>query len=140
MKLKFFKNSLNSLYAFLTGLILLLPKAVFAFNLVPPPPIDPIQNCNNFKAQFFGAFDWVNTEYCTASGLALFVIKLIINMSGVVAIVFLMVGGFLYMTSSGNEEAAEKGKKIIINAIIGLVVIIMAGTIVTIISNLVTTK
>src|ERR1035437_8681639 len=86
MKLKFFKNFLNSLYSVLTSLILLLPKAVFAAAAVAP--IDPIQNCNNFKKQFYGAFDWVNPEYCTASGLALFVIKLIINMSGVVAIVF----------------------------------------------------
>lgn len=138
MKLKILKNLSKGFYSVLAGLVLLLPKIILAAATLTPA--EQQTNCDNFKKQFYGAFDWVKPDYCTASGLALLAIKLIINMSGVIAIVFLMVGGFLYMTSSGNEEAAEKGKKIIINAIIGLVVIIMAGTIVTIVSNLVTSK
>ena len=56
--------------------------------------------------------------------------------SGTVVILFLIYGGFIYLTSAGNDEAAEKGKKILINAVIGLVVIIMSTAIVTIVSGL----
>jgi len=95
--------------------------------------------CTNFLTYFAGAFDWINKSYfCSASGLAIFVIDTLINFSGVVAILFLIVGGFFYLTSAGNEEQSEKGKKILINAVIGLVVIIMAAAIVRILASVVT--
>ena len=57
------------------------------------------------------------------------------GVSRVVAVLFIMLGGFWYLTSAGNEESAEKGQKTLTNAIIGLVVIILAATIVRIIAN-----
>ena len=48
---------------------------------------------------------------------------------------FLIIGGFRYITSAGNEEVAESAKKIIINAIIGIVIIILSFVIVRVISN-----
>ena len=53
-----------------------------------------------------------------------------------VFVIFLMVGGFWYLSSAGNEEQAEKGQKTITNSIIGLVVIIMAYAIVRIVAGL----
>ncbi len=58
--------------------------------------------------------------------------------AGMVAVVFIVVGGFWYVTSAGNEEQAEKGRTALINAIIGLIVVIMSFAIVTVISNLIT--
>lgn len=101
-------------------------------------PQDPITLCTNFKKQFNGAFDWVPNSYCTASGVALFVTKLLLEFSGTAAVIFIMIGGFLFITSAGNEEQSEKGRKILVNAIIGLVVIILATAIVTIVSNTIT--
>ena len=42
---------------------------------------------------------------------------------------------FRYITAGGNEETAETAKKTITNAIIGIVVIILAFVIVRVISN-----
>jgi hypothetical protein len=42
------------------------------------------------------------------------------------------------MTSAGNEEQAEKGRKILINSVIGLAVIIMSTAIVTIVASALT--
>lgn len=64
-------------------------------------------------------------------------IRLFLSFAGAVAVVFVIIGGFMYITSSGNEEQAEKGKKTLINAIIGVVVIIMSYVIITVITNLV---
>jgi hypothetical protein len=69
------------------------------------------------------------------TGLLIQVIQFLLDFAGIIAVVVLIVGGFWYITSSGNEEQAEKGKKAIINAIIGLVVVVMSYAIVTIISG-----
>jgi ABC-type dipeptide/oligopeptide/nickel transport system permease subunit len=72
------------------------------------------------------------------TGLILSIIKFLLFFSGIVAVLFLIIGGFLYMSSGGNEEQAEKGKKTITNFALGLAVIIMAYAIVTILGNTLT--
>src|SRR5262245_50640302 len=62
------------------------------------------------------------------------VTNLLLTFAGIIAVVVLVIGGFMYIGSGGSEEQAEKGKKAIINAIIGLVVTLLAYTIVMIIS------
>jgi heme/copper-type cytochrome/quinol oxidase subunit 2 len=62
-------------------------------------------------------------------------INVFLAVVGIIAVAYLIYGGFRYMTSGGNEEAAESAKKIITNSIIGLVVIILSYIIVTVIIN-----
>jgi hypothetical protein len=47
-----------------------------------------------------------------------------------IAVLFLIIGGFLYITSAGNQEQADKGKKTVINAVIGIVIVILSWVIV----------
>lgn len=65
------------------------------------------------------------------------IIKLLLLLSGMVSVLFLILGGFWYMTSGGNAEQAEKGKNTITNFFLGFVIIIMAYSIVTIVNNLI---
>ena len=78
---------------------------------------------------------------CSAGGSVNSLIRTVINwMLGIafgIAVLFLIIGGFWYITSAGNEETAEKGKGTVINAIIGIVVIILSYVIINVISNLV---
>jgi|SRR3989344_2473262 len=69
------------------------------------------------------------------SGLIMRIINIALGVAGLVAVLFLIIGGFRYITAAGNEETAEQAKKIIINAIIGVVVIILSFVIVRVISN-----
>ena len=69
------------------------------------------------------------------SALILRVINIALTVIGLIAVLFLMIGGFRYITSAGNEETAEQAKKIITNAIIGIVIIILSFVIVRVISN-----
>lgn len=62
------------------------------------------------------------------------VINILLGIAGLVAVVFLIIGGFRYITAGGNEESAESGKKTIVNAIIGIVVVILSFVIVRVIS------
>jgi hypothetical protein len=51
------------------------------------------------------------------------------------SVLFMVWGGIRYITA-GDGDGAEKGKKTLINAVIGLVVSIVAFTIVSVLSNL----
>jgi hypothetical protein len=66
-------------------------------------------------------------------GIASFITYIVIAL----AVLFLVYGGFLFVTDSGDGKRAENGKKILFNALIGLVLAIVAFTIVSVISNLV---
>lgn len=71
----------------------------------------------------------------TVTSLLMRIIQILLAVAGLIAVVFLIVGGFRYITAGGNEESAESGKKTIINAIIGIVIIILSFVIVRVISN-----
>ena len=64
-----------------------------------------------------------------------FITNILLPLAGLIAVFFLIIGGYQYMTSAGNEELAERGKRTLQNAIIGLVIIILSYAIVTVISN-----
>jgi uncharacterized membrane protein YwzB len=49
----------------------------------------------------------------------------------VVAVLFIIIGGFWYMTSAGNENQARKGRDTLLYALLGTIVIIMSYVIVS---------
>lgn len=59
----------------------------------------------------------------------------LLGMVGGLAVLFLIYGGFLYITSGGNKERIETAKKTITYAIFGLIVVILAGTILEVITG-----
>jgi hypothetical protein len=71
----------------------------------------------------------------TFAGLLTYLIRLVLTIVGLVAIVFIMLGGFQYITARGDEEKASAGKKTLTNAIIGLVIVILSYMIVAVIMN-----
>lgn len=50
--------------------------------------------------------------------------------AGVIAVVYLVYGGILYITAGGDAEKATKGRTAVINAIIGIIIILLAYVIV----------
>ena len=64
------------------------------------------------------------------------VIKTILLITGGIAILFIIIGGFQYITSGANPEGVKKGKATVVNAIIGLILILLSYVIVVVISNL----
>lgn len=55
-----------------------------------------------------------------------------------IAVIILIIGGINYMTSSGDAEKAGKAKTMIINAIIGVVIILLAAFIIGLVQGLIT--
>ena len=63
------------------------------------------------------------------------VIKVIAGLAGLVATGFFVIGGFSYITSSGNPEHLDKAKRTLLWSSIGLAIVIAAF----VLSNIVTT-
>lgn len=57
-------------------------------------------------------------------------IKLILGLMTLVAVVLVVYGGFVWLTSAGDESKIENAKKIISAALIGLVVILLSWALV----------
>lgn len=49
-----------------------------------------------------------------------------IDFAGVILIIVFLVGGFMYLLSAGNDETANRAKKILLYGVIGLVIIVMS--------------
>lgn len=62
-------------------------------------------------------------------------LSIITLVAAVSAVFFLIKGGYLYLTSVGKPESLEQAKKTIRNALIGLVIVIAAGLIVSVFQN-----
>ena len=81
----------------------------------------------------------VGLGYGTATGLGtkdiregvMAIVKALLGFLGIIAIVIILYGGFVWLTSAGNEEKVGKAKKIIGAAVIG-VAIVLAAYIVTV--------
>ncbi len=52
------------------------------------------------------------------------IIRTFLGLLGIIALVLILFAGFRWMTAGGNEEKVEEAKKILQNAVIGLVIII----------------
>lgn len=53
-------------------------------------------------------------------------INIFLWVAGVLAAVYLIYGGVLYITAGGDAEKATKGRTALINAIIGIVIILLS--------------
>lgn len=58
------------------------------------------------------------------------IINYIVGALGLVAVLFLIIGGVQYMTAGGDDGKVESATKTIKNALIGLAVIVLSGLIV----------
>jgi hypothetical protein len=54
---------------------------------------------------------------------------------GYISVAFVVYGGFQYITSAGSADAVKKAKSTITNAIIGIVIAVLAGAIFNFLNN-----
>jgi hypothetical protein len=61
------------------------------------------------------------------------IISILLSISGAVAVLAIIYGGFLFLTAGGNETQVKTAKQILLYAIIGTVVIILSYVIIDVI-------
>jgi len=97
----------------------------------------------NLRDETFGQFDelresaGMESEDYLPEIIATY-IKYALTLMGFVLICLILYGGFLWMTAGGNEEQVKKAKRTIMNAVIGLVIIILAYGITAFVINAIT--
>mgnify|MGYP003393798104 CR=1 FL=1 len=63
------------------------------------------------------------------------VVQLAMTLAGIIAVIYIIIGAYNYFTAYGNEAKATAAKTTITWAVIGVVVIILAKVIITLIWN-----
>ena len=94
--------------------ITLLPNAALAAITVPAPSNLSTESISNTVGSIIGVAATI---------------------LGVIALGIIVYGGFLWMTSGGNEESVANAKKIMVAGIIGIIIVVMAYAITTFIMS-----
>lgn len=68
-------------------------------------------------------------------GVIFGIVNALLIFAGAVAVLFLIIGGFRYVVSTGNPEQVEGAKKTILYAILGLIIIFVAYVLVVLIQD-----
>lgn len=74
------------------------------------------------------------------TGIIQGVVNFIFKIALIVCPLIIIWGGFIYVTSGGNEEKTREGKRIITYAIVGLIIIILANGFVAMIKTILGVK
>lgn len=108
--MKLFNKSLISAYIFLS--LFLYSTSALAANSVSSVMVAQPSNLPN--------------EFTDVNKLYSFIFNTISGIAGAVFIVMLLVGGIQYLTAQGSDEIATKSKKLIFNALIGIIIVAVA--------------
>ncbi len=68
----------------------------------------------------------IQTNFQTVQGAIPAIFNVVIMIAAIAFVILFLIGGILYLSSSGNEEAANKAKKLLIDAVIGIVIVAIA--------------
>ncbi len=96
------------------------------------------QVCPSTGCPVTGDSDLSDADQGTIADFILGIASFVTFIVGALAVLFLVYGGFLFVVNpGGNDDNAKKGQTIVKNALIGLVLAIVAYTIVSLIGGLV---
>jgi len=105
-------------YAILMGVVM-----VFAMTVLPALAASLDVGLN------YGTYTGLGTKDIREGVMA--VIRVLLGFLGIIAIVIILYGGFVWLTSAGNEEKVGQAKKIISAGIIGLIIIFVSYALAT---------
>lgn len=95
--------------------------------VAPVGAIDLFNDCRGANA---------NTAVCEAAGTddatntAQDIVNVLLLLIGAISVIMIVIGGFKYVTSNGDQNSIASAKNTILYAVIGLIVAIMASAIV----------
>lgn len=104
--------------------------------------VPDVENCSascvNNKVVKNGGPDCIityNNESLTIYKLIDTVVTWLTTIVGIIAVLMLIYGGLVYITSAGNKDRAENAKKIITYSVLGIIVVVLARVIVSLVIN-----
>jgi len=132
--MKKIKEKIAALYLLILSLILLPSTVSAAPSVEAGCPVRPMSTTlKNLLGNFTG------TDPSKGLGeIRCFIFeitKLALSFAGIIAVIMLLWGAFLYVTSYGEDAKIETAKKTVLWSIIGLVVLALAYTILNVFLN-----
>lgn len=111
-------------HALLLGIVAIVAIALPVYAQNPPPPCAPGQNAGDpLCLGNTTVFDLPSGGTSQASQIIISVINILLGLSAVLAVAAIIWGAVRIITSLGNQQGVESGKKIIFWAIVGLMII-----------------
>jgi len=118
------KNLKKILLIALLG-VMLVPSFVSALNL------NDARNLANQAG--------LNTRTQTFGDILQTILLVLLSLAFIIAAIFLVIGGYQFITARGNDDAVAKAKSTVTWAIVGIIVIVLAWVIMTAVYALVNT-
>jgi len=90
------------------------------------PVFAQVEELQNFGKAAYGE---AQAQYAEEQGplvIAGKIINIALGAIGTIVVILFIVSGFIWMTAAGNEEKITKAKRILTNAIIGTIIVVMA--------------
>lgn len=127
----------------ISSTIFAITLSIFAISIGSPVfAATDIDACNSLSSDSI-AYKAAGCDKNDADQLPITIINIlnvVIGISGLIAVIFIIIGGFNYMTSSGDAAKIKKAKDTILYACIGLVICVIAFAIVNWVIAAVTTS
>ncbi len=98
--------------------ILMIPYFVFADGPTTESILKGIGESSGYKT--------VGVDQFTTAEIAGTAVSVFLSVLGMIFIGLMLYGGYMWMMDRGNEESIKKAKELIMNAIIGLIIVIAA--------------
>lgn len=112
--------------------LLLVPMLTLGVSAVVPvlQPIDAYAQDRTIRGGANAAGENTDQVDTDANGLIATIVSTLLFIIGAIAVIMLIYGGFRYVTSGGDSSAVTSAKNTILYAVIGIVVAVLAWTIV----------
>jgi hypothetical protein len=118
------KNFKKVIFLVIFLAILIIPYLVFAQTAAPADTSAPKALSNMGKVAETGGYKSVDET--TISAIAGRVVNSVLGLLGMIFIILIIYGGYLWMTAQGNDSQVDKAKNILKNSIIGLMIVVSA--------------
>ncbi len=119
---------------------LVFSGSVYQLVISAPAAAQTGDACADLKAQidaYGGGAVAQLPQYCNTNALYTKIVNFVYYIIGIAAVISLIYAGYMYMTAGTNDSTRKTAKNIITWTIAGVVVVVLAGLLVTAVVNLV---
>jgi hypothetical protein len=111
---------------------LAMAALLLAAVLIPSAGVLAQENLGNFGLNFANN---IGLQNANPKNVIVNVIQVLLSFLAIIAVIIVLIGGFLWMTAGGNDEKVTQGRKYIVNGAIGLLIVLAAFAITNFLIN-----
>lgn len=97
-----------------------------------------MKNIQDFDKSLGTLFNPLSEDMTSPGQIIVRITNIALMLVGILAVIFIILGGFLMVTSAGNENRLKQGKQTLIWAVAGLILSLLSFSIVAIVQSIIT--